>query len=616
MLLGGITLLRGSIIALFGGILATSVAAQGPLTLLEKNTVSGTIVSVQEGSLRITTEGGENLELKYQAIGAAGVPLGGAAAIVEFPATVTVRGELPVASLEKAQVVRFTTRLSRGGKFQGPVASMEVITETLPPAIELLGEPDEEGWAECRVIGHVMAARANRVALEVDRSPYSARGRLAVPVDETTRVSFSTNDLRRAMAGDRVIELQYARFSTGDLVVSAIEVERGAAVASSLVDALEQRFREFSDEPSEPRDVRSRNFVLHTDISDRQAQMLLFKLETMIDLVSRYFQRPPGGVIECYVVRELELWPAEVIQGIGRAKIAAGEGVTIYQTLGRETHSVVYSCDRHGIVQHEAMHAYCAETFGSTGPTWYAEGVAELGQYWKDGELAVLIDPVVVDYLNKSEPKKTLLEIVEAGQVTGDSWQAYAWRWALCYLLSTNPNYNGSFKQLGVNMMSGKPDSFESTYGPVAPRISFEYDQFLRHVSNGYRADLCAWQWDRRTVPLRAGRKIKSEVLAAYGWQATGIAVEANGRYRVRAEGTWKLFPEDQERSADGDATGAGRLVGVVFFDFQLSEPFELGSDQEFVVPAGGELFVRCLDEWNSIADNSGSLAATFEKLE
>ena len=336
----------------------------------------------------------------------------------------------------------------------------------------------------------------------------------------------------------------------------------------------------------------------------------------MIDLVSRYFQRPPGGVIECYVVRDLTLWPAEAIQGIGRAKIESGEGVTVSQTLGRTTRSIVYSCDRHGVVQHEAMHAYCAQTFGSTGPTWYSEGVAELGQYWKEGELAVSIDPVVADYLINSEPKKTLLEIVEAGQVTGDSWQAYAWRWALCYLLSTNPNYNGSFKQLGVNMMSGKPDSFESTYGPVAPRISFEYDQFLRHVSNGYRADLCAWQWDRRTTPLRAGRKIKSDVLAAYGWQATGIAVEAGGRYRVRTEGTWKLFPEDQERTGDGDATGAGRLVGVVFSDFQLSEPFELGSDHEFVIPVGGELFVRCLDEWNSIADNSGSLSATFEKLE
>ena len=47
--------------------------------------------------------------------------------------------------------------------------------------------------------------------------------------------------------------------------------------------------------------------------------------------------------------------------------------------------------------------------------------------------------------------------------------------------------------------MSEQPGvSFESVYGPVAREISFEYDLFVRQLDNGYRPDLCAWQWDRK----------------------------------------------------------------------------------------------------------------------
>ena len=90
-------------------------------------------------------------------------------------------------------------------------------------------------------------------------------------------------------------------------------------------------------------------------------------------------------------------------------------------------------------------------SFGSTGPVWYAEGMAELGQYWKEGELGVDIEPLVIDYLTHAPPKK-LKDIVAVGQVTGDSWKAYAWRWALCHLLAHNPNYSRRFKRLGMNL--------------------------------------------------------------------------------------------------------------------------------------------------------------------
>ena len=38
-------------------------------------------------------------------------------------------------------------------------------------------------------------------------------------------------------------------------------------------------------------------------------------------------------------------------------------------------------------------------------------------------------------------------------QDTGDCWQNYAWRWALCHLLVNNPNYSATFRKVGLKML-------------------------------------------------------------------------------------------------------------------------------------------------------------------
>src|SRR5690606_8113689 len=62
------------------------------------------------------------------------------------------------------------------------------------------------------------------------------------------------------------------------------------------------RDRESSQTSGKPADYRSKNFILHTDISAEEAQELLKKLETMLSLISKYWGRPPSGIIEMYVI--------------------------------------------------------------------------------------------------------------------------------------------------------------------------------------------------------------------------------------------------------------------------------------------------------------------------
>ena len=126
-----------------------------------------------------------------------------------------------------------------------------------------------------------------------------------------------------------------------------------------------------------------------------------------------------------------------------------------------------------------------------------------MGQYWKPEVRAVNIDPILIGYLNNA-PKNQLTKIVAEGQITGDSWQAYASRWAICHLLAHNPNYSARFKTLGVNLMTGQTDSFEAAYAKQVEQISFEYDLFLKNLGNGYRVDLCCWDWQAEAKELTA----------------------------------------------------------------------------------------------------------------
>ena len=581
------------------------------VVLQERIETSGTVQRVSPGLIEITDDQGQRHEFKIQGKGDSGLALAGVQGLLRFPADVKITGTLPTATLTRGTLVRFPGQVNRLGRTEGSVADLVLFDEgEQTPGIEVVQQAAAPGdFSECVIRGEVFSFRDQRLVVNVPPGDFVRNPRLAFRVDKQAVVRVESDDYRRASRGDRVERLVAARFSTGDIAIQQLEIEIGGeSIATGPEDELAAQYRQYSDDPRPPRDLRSAHFLLRTDISDRSARILLDKLETMISLVSQYYGWPPKGLIECYVVRDLNRWPPGTFPPEAVAKIREPAGITISVSLGNQTRSVVYSCDDHGVVQHEAIHAYCAQTFGSTGPTWYAEGMAELGQYWKKDQLAIDINPAVLNYLKQSEPQR-LLDIVAADQITGDSWQAYAWRWALCQLLANNPNYSDRFKALGIAMMTGVPGaSFESVYGPVAREVSFEYDFFVRTLDNGYRTDLCAWQWGRKFQVVPTARHATARVQARYGWQASGIKLQSGQSYDYVAEGTWKIAADGDDLDADGRDDGRGRLVGVLMYDYQLGERLELGTRGTLIAPQDGDLYLRCQNDWNRIADHQGSV--------
>ena len=598
-----------------------AAVAVAQLTATERLEITGTVETVAAGRLTVRDGDGERLEVRIQEQGQRGVTLADGG-LLAFPAEIAVGGGFDIAKLKPGQMVRFEARLNRAGKADGAVGGVTLVDGADAAAgIAVRGEPKTPAeFADCEVTAAVKQAGKGRLVVTLPESAaFHRKTTLSFKLAGDAIGQLASGDLRRIEPGAKVVRLEAVRLNTGDIVAKSLTVENvsAGAVQDRVDEALASKYRGLSDEPKrEPRLIRSPHFAFLSDVSDREARIILDKLERMAGLLERYFGRAPRGVVEGFIVRDLAVWPAGTLtEPEGVAKIRERAGICFNVSLGDQRKATLYSCADHGVVQHECTHGFCHLAFGSTGPTWLAEGVAEMGNYWKDGERAVDIEPAVMSYLQNADPQRGLLEIAVPGRTPSGTWRDYAWRWALCHMLANNPNYADRFKPLAIALMEERPDvSFESVYGPVAKEVSFEYDQFLKTVGNGFRADLAAWPWKARFRPLSAGGSLKAEVKAACGWQASGLRVAKGTAYEVSTDGTWRTAKAGEPLDADGDGDGHGRLVGAVFHDYALGDEIPLGAKRSFVAPADGQLFLRCADDWTQLADNDGEISVTLRR--
>ena len=575
---------------------------------------SGTIRAIKPGLVSIINEQGDVVTCKIQDKDERAISVSGIA--MNIPAKILVRGALPTQLVEKGMVVQFEGRTSQYGKSDGEVPQITVLNDSSSQLkVDFLERPEPGEAGRCDVVGRVINLTKQKLQLQVPKSKWAKKKRIIFKLAEGSTMLFSDDDLNRVIPGDEVANLEIQKLSTGEMYATKIEIRLTATreqFTTSFHEKLEQEFSSLSDDPAEPRELTSQHFLLYTDVSERNGQILLAKLESMHQLIGGYFGKRPRVPIECYVIADIRKWRGHQLDPRGVKKILEPAGVTLVMPNNNALPKVVvYSCDRHSIVQHEAVHAFCALAFESIGPVWYAEGMAELGNNWKPDKKAVNVDSVVIDYLTSSKPKK-MADIVAAGQITGDSWQAYAWRWALCHLLANNDNYSRRFKKLGIAMMSGGEDSFERAFGKVAKNISFEYDQFVENFGNGYRVDLCQWDWGVAASNLDGNGRTKTTVSAQAGWQPTKLEVRTGVSYQFVANGDWKLSPKEKFMNAKG-RDGRGQLVGAILTEdpmtgFHLSEPIRLSKHGQFSAAETGQLYLRCEDSWTELNDNEGEV--------
>ncbi|MGI9518856.1 MAG: hypothetical protein ACR2NP_17510 [Pirellulaceae bacterium] len=596
------------------------VAAQDELNIVRELQFSGSVESFVGDRLTLIDVDGKRQTLRVQEIAGQPIALTGGDIALERLAEIEVNVAVSSAVLLNGMTVEIVGEVGAAGRTGGISEIRLLPIGTTATGIQAETVPDGRELVETTTVGRIKSVNERRMVIAVPRHDMAPREQLTFMLEGEDSVTYQTPSMALVSRGDVVKRVAGAELSTGDIVTRRIEIDVVGTQDNLRLTAdelLQLQYVDVANTPIARREVRSRHFILDTDISEQRAAILLDKLEIMHELVTAYFGRQPpaGQLIRCVVVDRPAEWDMSAFHERAQAKIAQGEGVTYYRRLGRQQDLVVYAASNDDVVQHEAVHAFCFLTYGGNGPLWYAEGMAEIGQYWKVDDFSVNATPAVIGYLTSRQPQP-LMNIVKATTIEGEYWKAYAWRWALCHLLTNNPNYSREFKRLGVAMMQERNGaSFENTFRDVAREITFEYEQFMQHMDRGLRVDLCAWQWNVKPRVPGGARPLRCKVDAAHGWQATGMLLDPGARYLVEAEGQWRMSETAEPVDANGNEQGEGRLIGVIMKDYQLSEEFELGPSLEFTPPGEGHLYVRCQEPLSQIADNQGELTLNVRRV-
>ena len=217
------------------------------------------------------------------------------------------------------------------------------------------------------------------------------------------------------------------------------------------------------------------------------------------------------------------------------------------------------------VVQHEAVHAYCHQTFGRIGPVWYSEGMAEMGHYWKEGDSAVHAEPREIEFLHDNPPK-SLAETLSPAQVTGDSLAELRLALGAVPFPGPQPQLLAAVPGAGPGIPGGQGRQLRPDLRARRPeQLWFEYLFFLQHIGRGYRVDLCAWDWKKKFACLRPGRiRWPSRSAAGRGWQPTGLTVSPGTHVRIPRRGQLADRGEARgrrcQRRRPGSRPAGGRL--------------------------------------------------------
>jgi hypothetical protein len=599
--------------------LARTLAAQEEIASVRELAFQGTVHSVIGDLLYVTDADGKTWRFLFQTDPLRPIMLTGGSVPLNAPARIRVTGKLSPRALQPGMVVEFQCRLTRSGqvseirqvKLHAPGAAPAGVTFTE-------GEPAGGEAAAAVVMARITAVNDNRLSLRIPRHERAQRDRLQADLGQIDSVEVDFGLAGMIRRGDIVRALNATEVSTGDLVVRRLDVELAGLRDDpklTVDQQLQLKYADLSTDPVAPRDERSRHFLMRTDLSEQRTAILLEKLETMTELVGDYYGRQPSDPIQCVVASDLTTWNVAEFPERAVMKIRNGEGMTVYERIGRQQRAVVFSAATDAVVQHESVHGFCFLVYGQTGPLWYAEGMAEVGRFWVPGSTGIFGDPAIIGYL-RDAPPKPIEEIVRDAEVSGELWKPYAWRWLLCHMLVNNPNYSRDFRRFGIDLMAGKAVDFETEFAPVGRQLAFEFALLLEHVNAGLEAERIAWDWNTKSQPLPAGRPVKVNVRADRGWQPAGVDVQAGNTYRFESTGQWNLDGHSPAVGAAGMSGGDGMLVGVLMSDFQLSEEFEIGEASDWTAPASGTLYLRCREAMAALADNSGEITVTIAARE
>jgi len=288
---------------------------------------------------------------------------------------------------------------------------------------------------------------------------------------------------------------------------------------------------------------------------------------------------------------------------------------------------------------HEGTHGFMNNLLGGAGQPWYMEGTAELfGTHkWEDGKLTVPYFPSHRGDLEQWDRTKLIQQEIKDGRfmnldaVMKYGWRAhlqdqpYAWCWAIVWFLDQHPDSQKAFREMRKHARIADAGFSQRFYSQVAgkwPQLVEQWQLFAMNLDYGY--DL-----QRELISYAPGKPLPSTgavvpVLADRGWQSTGVVLQANSTYRIRAAGQYQIANDPKPWiSEPGGVTirywqgrPLGMLIGAIRNDdvarfpiTPLLNPFPIGLGRTFTPTTTGTLYLRVNDSPAELVDNAGELS-------
>ncbi|MCC6508399.1 MAG: hypothetical protein IT423_04785 [Pirellulaceae bacterium] len=300
---------------------------------------------------------------------------------------------------------------------------------------------------------------------------------------------------------------------------------------------------------------------------------------------------------------------------------------------------------RRHLLLHEGTHWFMFRQFGSAGPPWLMEGTAEwlATHRWIDGKLTLGIIPHSHDdvpmwgRITKIQQQlndglaPSLETILRYDNRAHQSTDAYAWSWAAVIFLHNHPSTKKAFGQLLNGQLKNDATPTKQILRALQPRkqlVRAEWSAMLTGLEYGFVPDRELVQLDHRTAPLVEPKEVK--IMAAKGWQTTGIAVTTGQKFDIRATGRYVVGkqPKPWECEPDGvtiryhQGQPLGKLL-LAIAEPQASEPdfsepltiTPVGAQAQVTALGSGQILLRINETGAGLDDNSGELSVRLSNV-
>jgi hypothetical protein len=409
------------------------------------------------------------------------------------------------------------------------------------------------------------------------------------------------------------------------------------------------------------RKVQSKHLVLYTDLpASQEVDELPDVFDAMIPALCNFFNLNPKNyetfTATGYLIDDEKKFDSS---GALRQVPKLRNGYALRQRFWlRKQDSPYYQ--RHLFI-HEGVHLFMEYAFGGWGPPWYREGTAEfLGTHqWNNGKLELgyfpkdrkellrwgRIDILQNDFRNHNG--KTLDDVFHLAAENYNENEAYSWSWAFAAFCVHHPLYANAYRKT-ARYLNGKADEAANRFltlvaeeskkkkeelneTQIVNRLENEWADFVRNVEYGYDFERTAVVYRSTTAEQRA----TVSVLAARGWQSSGIALERGKTYRITASGRFQLGNKPSPWMSEPNGITIryhhglpiGTLSAAQIPDINerflvkpetpgigFAFPKVIGTGTEWKAEVSGMLYFRINDFPSELEDNSGTAEVKIEE--